>query len=385
MKNNSKLGLIIKLTEKCNYSCNFCRYANSKDEKLVFTSENLKRIIFMSVQWNLNKNNKNISLIFHGGEPLLWGKNNFKETIEYEKEMSEKFGVFFKNSIQTNGYLIDEEWINIFVDGKFDIGVSIDGPEELNGHVGPLGSNFSLKKVLANIKLLESQNIPFGILAVITPNHVTKVKEFYNFFIQNQIKNIGLCYCYNPIDNKNVVPKDLSIFLIQLFDLYFYQKNVLRIREFDNAIRKYLTGKSTTCAFSNRESCGQYYTVRANGDILFCDSYELNTSPIGNAFQNDLRVLINDDYINNLKIRTTLKNKKCKNCIVKNICGMGCYRHDIQNGIEINNYFCETYLELYSHIKKCLDEYKKLDNQNEYIYNDNKKGGGYHAKWNRSN
>ena len=207
MKQTSKLSLILKLTENCNYSCDFCRYANSKDEKLVFTLENLKKTIFMCTQWNLKNNNKNISFTFHGGEPLLWGKKNFKEIIEYEKELSERFNVNFKNGLQTNGYLIDEEWINIFKEGKFDVGVSIDGQKELNGHVGPLGKDLSLKQVLSNIKLLESHNIPYGVLAVITPNHLKKVKEFYDFFVQNQIKNIGLCYCYNPIDNKNVDPK----------------------------------------------------------------------------------------------------------------------------------------------------------------------------------
>ena len=54
----------------------------------------VKKILFQSAEYNRGKSN-NVKVIFHGGEPLLWGINNFREIIQYEKKITEETGVFF--------------------------------------------------------------------------------------------------------------------------------------------------------------------------------------------------------------------------------------------------------------------------------------------------
>lgn len=56
--------------------------------------EMVKKILFQSAEYNRGKSN-NVKVIFHGGEPLLWGINNFREIIQYEKKITEETGVFF--------------------------------------------------------------------------------------------------------------------------------------------------------------------------------------------------------------------------------------------------------------------------------------------------
>ena len=77
-----------------------------------------------------NKLRKKITFIWHGGEPLLWGIENFRKVLEFqEKELSE---LDYGNSIQTNLSLLTEDYVDLFIKHDVHIGFSIDGFRELN-------------------------------------------------------------------------------------------------------------------------------------------------------------------------------------------------------------------------------------------------------------
>ncbi len=344
---------ILKLAEYCNYSCYFCRYAQHPKND-VMSLEDAKTIIEKIIKYNLKNDNKKNKIIFHGGEPLLWGINNFKSIIDFEKKLESELDVSIKNSIQTNGFLINAEWIEIFKDNHFEIGISIDGPGELNGHYGIIGNQKSVNKVLESIKLLVEKNINFGVLSVITTAHMGNEKQFYEFLVNNKIKNVGLCYCFNPFDNEVIDPGALGDFLINLFDLYYFKNHELNIREFNDAILKVITGKNITCSTSCREKCGNFLTFGADAKVYFCDNYDLNKNIIlGNARSDEITDIIESlDYKKSVNTAKKMFIEKCKNCNFLEICGSGCARNDVD--ILNNNYFCETYKKIYSHILEIL-------------------------------
>lgn len=99
---------------------------------------------------------------------MLWGYENFRLAIELQKELAVKFPkLVFRNSIQTNGALLNDQWIEFLHDNNFDIGISIDGPSEINFHKGP----FNDKVVIENIHKLTQKKCKFGVLSVITNEH----------------------------------------------------------------------------------------------------------------------------------------------------------------------------------------------------------------------
>jgi uncharacterized protein len=61
-----------------------------------------------------------------GGEPLLAPISHLREVFDYGLA---KFG---KNGIQTNGSLITDEHIALFLKYNVHVGISIDGPGALN-------------------------------------------------------------------------------------------------------------------------------------------------------------------------------------------------------------------------------------------------------------
>lgn len=343
---------IIKLTEACNYSCYFCRYANHPQSECIIQFEDVKHILLETVKYNVLRGSHHVKVIFHGGEPLLWGYNRFEKLMQYEDKLSAEYSVQFINSIQTNGFLLNAEWVELLKKYHFSVGISLDGPKDLNGHYGKLGNNESVNKVLANIQLLKSAEIPFGMLSVITNAHTTRAKEFYDFWIDYGIENIGLCFCYNPEDKETVDCDKLSNFLIELFDLYFYGKAKINFREFNNAIQMKLTQKASSCTFACRENCGRFLTIDSHMRVMFCDDYDLKK----NSVLGSMREMGFEEIITSEKYQEMCRQSRqiikmhCSTCSVKEFCGSGCNRNDIKSV----NYFCPTYKKLYLHISECL-------------------------------
>jgi uncharacterized protein len=66
------------------------------------------------------------SFVLFGGEPLLVPERDLEELWSWGLKH------FGKNGIQTNGSLINDVHIRLFKEYKVHVGISIDGPEELN-------------------------------------------------------------------------------------------------------------------------------------------------------------------------------------------------------------------------------------------------------------
>ena len=296
-----------------------------------------------------------MKVIFHGGEPLLWGYNRFQKVLLYEDKLASEYSVRFVNSIQTNGSLLNKQWVVLLKKYNFSIGISLDGPGDLNGHFGEMGNSASVTTVLANVQMLKQANIPFGILSVITNAHTTRAQAFYEYWVEHGIENVGLCYCYNPEDAETVDCSRLSTFLIQLFDLYFYGKAKINIREFNNAIQKKLTQRVSSCTFACRENCGHFLTIDSHMRVLFCDDYDLNKVSAlgcmrGIGFE---EIIASEKYQDMCEQSRQIVETHCTNCLVREFCGSGCNRNDIKAG----NYFCPVYRAIYLHIAKTLEKF----------------------------
>lgn len=297
---------------------------------------------------------------------MLWGIENFKCIMEFEKKCELEYGVKLKNNIQTNGFLITDEWISLFKEYDFSVGISFDGPPEMNGHYGELGNEKSIQVVLNNIKKLKKAGISHGILSVITSKHMGKEKEFYQFWKKNEISNLGLRYCYNPSGAETVDPILLGDFLIKLFELYFTGSSnpVLHIREFEDAIMKIVKKECRSCANACRERCGYFLTIDSSGNVDFCDEFErVADSAVGNLnVDNMQQILMGDKYQKMRERSKEIIRARCSRCSTYDICGAGCRRNDSLNNDE--NYFCETYKRIFEHMRKVLDGFENLKELN---------------------
>lgn len=104
---------------KCNLSCHYC-YQNpqreAKNHRLPYDLEKMKTAA--------SALGRAFSLF--GGEPLLLPLADLEDLLAWGLK------TFGSNSIQTNGLLINDQHIELFKRYKVSVGISIDGPGELN-------------------------------------------------------------------------------------------------------------------------------------------------------------------------------------------------------------------------------------------------------------
>lgn len=358
---------IIKVVENCNYNCAFCRYANHPPTgDSIMSLELCKKLIYETCAYNYEHEKKFTQFIFHGGEPLLWGKHRFEEVWRYEEELKKIFpGIVIENGIQSNGYLIDDEWIDTFKRMNMKVGISLDGPAEMNFHYGSDGNEKSMQRVIANIHKLQENNLTSGILSVITDNHLGHEKEYFDFLNKNNLPSSGFCYCYNPRDEIAIDPLELADFLCKSFDIYYHAKQSVRIREFDNILLKLYGHSGKNCVCGERTRCGNFPAFSPNGNVGFCDEYEADTSIIGDFTKQSLIEIVEGDiYQETRKLYTTASSNACSECEWKCICGCGCARNDIGEGSERKSYFCETYKKLYAYVADIVKNDSRLKEEN---------------------
>jgi uncharacterized protein len=75
-----------------------------------------------------------VTIAWQGGEPTLMGSTS-SVAVEIAERVKRP-GVRLEHTIQTNGTLLTEEWIDFLAEHRFLVGLSIDGPRELHDHTG---------------------------------------------------------------------------------------------------------------------------------------------------------------------------------------------------------------------------------------------------------
>ncbi len=89
-----------------------------------------------------------LSIELHGGEPLLLGKEKIRAILVELR----KYSGPVKVSMQTNGILLDESWIDFFEQEwpDIEIGISLDGDPSANSYRVDYQNNPTYLKVEKN-------------------------------------------------------------------------------------------------------------------------------------------------------------------------------------------------------------------------------------------
>lgn len=114
--------LIVKVTHRCNFNCSYCYDAATRKKygNTDMTSDDVEKIL------NLFRDEEDASLTWnwHGGEASLM-------PIEFYRECGKIFRahpkIKVKQTIQSNGYALTEEFVMMCKEEGIDIGISFDG------------------------------------------------------------------------------------------------------------------------------------------------------------------------------------------------------------------------------------------------------------------
>ena len=122
--------LLVKVASRCNIDCSYCywfRDAAVYDKPKLMSAEVLHRLLERIEEHVTRHSPIDFPIILHGGEPLLWGIENFHRIAEACEGISSRTGCDIPIAVTTNGVLIDEEWLNCFEARNISVAISLEG------------------------------------------------------------------------------------------------------------------------------------------------------------------------------------------------------------------------------------------------------------------
>src|SRR5262245_12559156 len=106
--------LLVKVAARCNIDCSYCywfRDAAVYNKPKLMSAEVLQQLLRRVEEHVVKYSLAEFPIILHGGEPLLWGVENFHLIAEACEAISARTGCDIPIAVTTNGILIDESWL----------------------------------------------------------------------------------------------------------------------------------------------------------------------------------------------------------------------------------------------------------------------------------
>lgn len=301
-----------------------------------------------------------LEIVLHGGEPLLAGP----EVIDYavgaiRAALGHHRRANF--SIQTNGLLLDNEFLKLFDTLDLTVGLSLDGDREMNDrHRRQADGSGSYSKTAAAASLLSGYPRLFGgILSVIDlRNNPVRTYEALARFGPPIIDFLL------PHGNWSAPPPErpatdaapYADWLIAAFDHWYQAAGPsISVRLFEEIMRLLLGGSSRT------EDVGlspvTVVVIESDGGIVLSDVLRSSADATGlNVSRDSFDAALRTSRAAAVRARAATLSAQCKACPVGRVCGGGLYAHRYraENGFDNPSVYCADLYRLITHIRARL-------------------------------
>jgi len=168
--------VLVKTASRCNLNCTYCYVYNLgddgwKSQPRRMSSEVLQAVIDQVGELS-HRQDQALSVVLHGGEPLLLGFEGIERLVEGLKaSLREDAGLH----IQTNAVLLSNKFIDLFASNDVGISISLDGTADIHdrNRVDRQGRGSYDRVTAAITRLLahpSGNRLLTGLLAVVDPS-----------------------------------------------------------------------------------------------------------------------------------------------------------------------------------------------------------------------
>lgn len=359
------LEVVIKLTERCNINCSYCYMFNRGNEDYksrppYMTVETARSIGSFLAEGVRDMSVRRVSIVFHGGEPMLMKKSRFDEICRVLR-LAIPSDVQLSFGMQTNAMLVDEEWITLFERHKVGIGVSLDGPAEYHDvyRVDHSGRG-TYAKTEAGVRQLHAAAAAkrirsFGAICVISP-HFDGRRVYRHLVDSLGFKNLSInlpMETYDTIDH-NTVPL-LGRFMVDVFDEWVNDDDPgIQVRMFHEMMRFF---RSNPKASAPKPRTQALVVISDDGDLSEDDPFKvINFAQRGG----NVRTTRCIDFVQSPLLRYISQiphalPTECRECCWQNYCRGGSQhagsvnRYSAANGFANKSVLCEALKQIYAH------------------------------------
>lgn len=364
---------IVKIASRCNLDCVYCYMYKYSDQRWrlqpkFMTEETIHKLAQRINEYAIQNGLQKVYIVLHGGEPLLVGSQNLQSIYRIIRaEISNEIDVFFY--IQTNGILLNQEFIDLFKETGTSVGLSVDGPPMPASDLRILHSGESsafLVEAALDRLIVEAKEVFSGVLSVI--NLENNPVENFEYFKGKQVRSIN--YLFPDANHDNLPPGVSSAeFAVKYTDwlepifLSWYNSNddsQPDITLFTSIIRLLLG--ETTLIDSIGSETNNLVVVETNGDIEGLDSLKTTYNGASYTGLNIFDNTFSDAAVSPCLLAGNAGIKglcnDCQTCQIVEVCKGGYQpnRYSKKNGFLNKSVYCSALKKLIHIIAKRMAE-----------------------------
>jgi len=302
----------------CNAACGYC-FSSDGEAKGLMPYGIFERALDL-YRKRQERDGEEARIVFHGGEPLLAGIDFYRRALP---AIREAFGNRVRIGIQSNLWLLDEAFCDLFRAYGVSVGTSLDGDRRLNDAQRCEGY---FDRTMRGIGLLRERGISFGCIATMAREALAAPPgEIMDFFIAEGI-HFNVHVAVRPPGGKGpfLTEDESREALSALFDEYEEKRREVKVRLFDEMIRNVASRKPGLCVFTR--CLGDYVAVAPDGELYPCNRFVGDREySFGNVMAiEDLEDIARSRGWARVEAWFDRVAEACGGCSFKDICNGGC-------------------------------------------------------------
>jgi uncharacterized protein len=353
------VAIIKPIGDFCNLRCTYCFYHGLDQATPVRMNDRLLEKLIIEC---LNGLGRPVQFVWHGGEPLLAGLPFYERAVELQERHAPS-GAVFRNVVQTNGTLLNDEWAEFFRRHTFRVGVSIDGGRASHdAYRTRRNGRGSFDQVVAGIQGLRDRGIEPGFIHTIKRGSVGRAAEDFAFFADELgARSWGLnAYIADTQPQKDgmchtIEDDELTAYLEAYLALWLERgSDALCVREIENAVAAAVGSTPYNCSYNG--TCSRFFCVDYNGDVYPCDrSSHRPDLLLGNLTGQPLREILSSARRQSYERELACLPADCQACEWRDACNNGCTMQR-SGGISGRFYHCATRKTFFASVANAVGE-----------------------------
>ncbi|CAE6851443.1 Anaerobic sulfatase-maturating enzyme [Paraburkholderia nemoris] len=380
----------------CNLDCGYCFYLEKEQlfpprERFRMSDEVLRAYITSYVA---AQTTPVVEFTWQGGEPTLLGLEFFERAVSLQREIGSDKTI--RNTLQTNGTLLDDAWCAFLAREGFTVGISLDGPREVHDlYRQDKRGRPSFDDTLRGLRLLLQHGVAVNVLVTVAREVAKYPLEIYRFLKAEGVRYIqfnavverapreqeirfGLTFATPPalsrpgraetdlasaVTTHSVEPEAYGDFLIAVFDEWVRQDvGNVHVMNFEWALAAWCELPASVCLFAPR--CGKAAIVEHDGSMYACDHFVYPEYKLGNIRTDDAAAMIASPAQTAFgEAKESTLPQYCRQCSYRFACHGECPKNrfiatpDGEAGL---NYLCAGYKKYFRHITQYMNAMAKL-------------------------
>jgi uncharacterized protein len=370
----------------CNLVCTYCFYLGKIDRPGTNGSLRMSDTLLdrLTQQCLAAADGAEAIFAWQGGEPTLMGLDFFRRAVALQRQHGA--GRPIRNTLQTNGVLLDDAWGAFLAEHRFLVGLSVDGPAALHdSHRVDRAGRATHDAVRRGLDVLKRHGVEFNTVTAIHRDNARDPQAVYDFLdacgarhwqfipvVERQPESPAQGVRDHRLGSPpgsagpgsatavtawSVVPEAYGEFLTRVFDRWV-RADVGRvfIQTFEVALGNWLRADAGLCVFA--ETCGRGLAVAADGDVFACDHYVHANYRLGNLADRPLAELLRSPALERFgRHKADALPGWCRRCPYLFACRGECPKNrfalapDGEPGL---SYLCPAYRRFFAHVDPCL-------------------------------